>query len=221
MIERDCTSIGRSDWQTLTPMWRSLGRRADSGTGRSSGYVHGRARPILLGRLKARCYPSRSADMSRDPGSTDFSSLFRIDVSATPAPNLPPQSQGDAGPVMVELLRQLAAGQERQNQLLEELLNHFQASQKQRARELGQWKEANPELARACRTAASALTHVQNRFLDGLTQEVTSNSDGLQDSDYMLQEFVDRFGPRLAHLNCVLQVLNQLGATAPASGAWE
>jgi hypothetical protein len=31
----------------------------------------------------------------------------------------------------------------------------------------------------------------------------------------MLNEFVDRYGPRLAHLNGVLQVLAQLGSTPP------
>jgi hypothetical protein len=31
----------------------------------------------------------------------------------------------------------------------------------------------------------------------------------------MLNEFVDRFGPRLAHLNGVLQVLAQLGSGEP------
>jgi len=30
------------------------------------------------------------------------------------------------------------------------------------------------------------------------------------DGEFMLNEFVDRFGPRLAHLNGVLQVLSQL-----------
>jgi hypothetical protein len=35
----------------------------------------------------------------------------------------------------------------------------------------------------------------------------------------MLNEFVDRFGPRLAHLNGVLQVLSQLGATPGKSEA--
>jgi hypothetical protein len=33
------------------------------------------------------------------------------------------------------------------------------------------------------------------------------------DGEFMLNEFVDRFGPRLAHLNGVLQVLTQLGST--------
>jgi hypothetical protein len=38
----------------------------------------------------------------------------------------------------------------------------------------------------------------------------------MMDSDFVLSEFVDRFGPRLAHLNGVLQVLAQLSSTSPA-----
>jgi hypothetical protein len=38
----------------------------------------------------------------------------------------------------------------------------------------------------------------------------------MMDGEYMLNEFVDRFGPRLAHLNGVLQVLSQL-SSMPAS----
>jgi hypothetical protein len=33
----------------------------------------------------------------------------------------------------------------------------------------------------------------------------------------MLNEFVDRFGPRIAHLNGLLQVLSQLSAISPNS----
>ena len=33
------------------------------------------------------------------------------------------------------------------------------------------------------------------------------------DGDFLLNEFVDRFGPRLAHLNGVIQVLAQLSST--------
>ena len=44
-------------------------------------------------------------------------------------------------------LRELLAGQDRQNELLEELVNQLGAAQKQRANELGQWKQANPHLA--------------------------------------------------------------------------
>ncbi len=116
------------------------------------------------------------------------------------------------------VLRELLAAQDRQNELLEELLNQFNASQRQRANELGQWKQANPKLARNCRAAAEALGKVQTEYLVSLTQEITENYESLRDGEFMLNEFVDRFGPRLAHLNGLLQVLSQLSSTpSPAS----
>ena len=98
-------------------------------------------------------------------------------------------------------------------ELLEELVNHLGAAQKQRANELGQWKQANPHLARNCRAAAEALGKVQTEFLDSMTHEINENFETLLDGEFMLNEFVDRFGPRLAHLNGLLQVLSQLSAT--------
>ena len=109
---------------------------------------------------------------------------------------------------MAHLLRHLVAGQDRQNELLEELLAQLCAAQKQRASELGQWKSANPHLARSCRVAAESLGKVQTEFLEGLTQEINDNYESLLDGEFMLNEFVDRFGPRMAHLNGLLQILS-------------
>ena len=110
------------------------------------------------------------------------------------------------------------SAQDRQNELLEELVGQLGAAQKQRANELGQWKQANPHLARNCRVAAEALGKVQAEFLESLTAEVNANYENLLDGEFMLNEFVDRFGPRMAHLNGLLQVLSQLSATPnPAS----
>ena len=116
------------------------------------------------------------------------------------------------------LLRQLLAGQDRQNELLEELIGQVNSNQRQRAHELGQWKQANPRLARNCRVAAEALGKVQTEFLSSLTREIGDNYENLMEGEFMLNEFVDRFGPRMAHLNGLLQVLSQLSATPnPAS----
>jgi len=110
------------------------------------------------------------------------------------------------------LLREILAGQDRQNEILEELVNLLGAAQKQRATELGQWKQANPQLAQCCRAAAESLGRIQTEFLDALTMEINDNVDVLMDGEFMLNEFVDRFGPRMAHLNGLLQVLSQLSA---------
>lgn len=154
--------------------------------------------------------------MTRDSRNTDFASMFRIDVSPSgAAPGA--GAEGNLAETMVGLLRQLVASEQRQTQLLEQLVEQSAAATKQRATELNQWKEAHPELSRSCRTAAETLGRVQGQFLEKLTDEVLENEDCLLDGDFMLSEFVDRFGPRLAHLNGLLQVLAQLSSSPPAS----
>jgi len=140
------------------------------------------------------------------------SPMFRIDVSPEAEAGPPPNHER----MMIDLLRQLLAGQQKQNQLLEEMAQASVAANKQRADELQQWKDANPQLAKSCHRAAEALSRVQTRFLDMLTEEIEDTEEHLIEGEYMLNEFVDRFGPRLAHLNGVLQVLAQLGETETA-----
>ncbi len=141
--------------------------------------------------------------------------MFRIDVSAD-ASSGQLDDKMDPGDMMVALLQQVISNQEQQNQLLGELNKQLSAAQRQRAQELGQWKDANPDLAKCCRSAAETLSRVQTQFLQNLTEEIEMHEDCLMDGEFMLNEFVDRFGPRLAHLNGVLQVLSQLSHTPNA-----
>lgn len=138
----------------------------------------------------------------------------QVDITAgaqvNRAPGVDPASEEQTS-----LLKNILAAQDRQNELLEELVNQMSAAQKQRNQELSQWKQANPELARSCRLAAETLSQVQVEFLSNMTHEIRDNSEVLMDGEFMLNEFVDRYGPRLAHLNGVLQILAQLGS-APA-----
>jgi hypothetical protein len=134
----------------------------------------------------------------------------QIDVTPPAYPGTPPGRQDVE---QTRLLREILSSQDRQNELLEELVNHFLGSQKQRANELGQWKKANPHLAHSCRTAAEALGKVQAEFLESITADINANYENMMDGEFVLNEFVDRFGPRMAHLNGLLQVLSQLSAT--------
>ena len=146
--------------------------------------------------------------------SQDMSPVFRIDVSQNASEN-PVSQPVNLQSEMVTLLHQLVEGQDRQNELLEEMVEQVGASQRQRANELTQWKDANPLLARRCRAAAEALSQVQTEFLQNMTADVNDTYEGMMDSDFVLNEFVDRYGPRLAHLNGVLQLLSQLSAQPP------
>lgn len=113
------------------------------------------------------------------------------------------------------LLREIVVTQRKSVDLLLELLNQVSLQQRQRVAELKAWKEANPQLAQACRRAAESLSKVHTEFLSSLAQEAADNADDFSDSEYALGEFIDRYGPRLAHFNGVLQLFAQLGAPLP------
>jgi hypothetical protein len=127
---------------------------------------------------------------------------------------------GSAGPAadLAEtnrLLRDLVVAQQRSCELLVELLNQVSHQQRQRLAELKAWKEAHPDLAASCHRAAEALSGVHTEFLAGIAREAADNADDFADSEYALGEFIDRYGPRLAHFNGVMQLLAQLGAPLP------
>ena len=152
--------------------------------------------------------------MPRDPQQT--SQLYtQIDITAGAQGEAGAKNQGTVRE-QTELLHQLLAAVDRSNELLEELVTNATSAQRQRTEELRQWRRANPALADGCKRAAEALARVQAEFLDTLTHEIQDNAEAMQDGEFVFNEFVDRFGPRLAHLNGVLQMLSQL-SNAPES----
>jgi hypothetical protein len=116
-----------------------------------------------------------------------------------------------------ELLREVLSSQDRTNEILEELVGVMAATQKQRAQELHQWRKANPRLAKSCNEAAEALGRVQIEYLERMTDEINDTADDMVDGEFVFNEFVDRFGPRMAHLNGVIQVLAQLSSNTNTS----
>jgi hypothetical protein len=137
----------------------------------------------------------------------------QLDITSAPSPVAAPVTGTSLE--QSQLLRDILHAVDRQNELMEELIAQVNLGQKQRQHEISQWKEANPRLAKSCRVASEALAKVQTEFLATLKSEINENPEVLIDGEFMLNEFIDRYGPRLAHLNGVLQVLAQLGGDAP------
>lgn len=138
--------------------------------------------------------------------SPQFFSQLEVSSGAQPQSPLPPEEE------QVALLRDVLSAQDRTNELLEEMISVMAATQKQRANELNQWRNAHPSLAAACRESAEALSRVQIEYLNRMTDEINDTSEDMVEGEFMLNEFIDRFGPRLAHLNGVIQVLAQLSS---------
>jgi hypothetical protein len=153
--------------------------------------------------------------MSHDPRL--FTPGFSIDVSASPQVAAA-GARIDANELIVGLLKQLVDGQQREIKLLEEVAHWVGLHHKQRQQEIANWKQTNPDLARSCRIATEALVKVQNEFIHKLTEEASDSYETMLDSEFMLSEFIDRFGPRMAHLGGVLHMVSQLSADkAPAA----
>ena len=110
-----------------------------------------------------------------------------------------------------DLILQLISAQTEQNRLLEKILFQLSASQRQRNIELAKWKQANPELAKSCKIAADYLAQIQTNFLANLAYDVDDNFENLEDNEYALSDFFEKYGPKLIHLNTLLQTLGALG----------
>ena len=137
---------------------------------------------------------------------------FFTQIDVSPSPQSADETlQEDTNGEICHLLRNMVAAQTRQTALLQELVEHLSMAQKQRINELASWKRANPDLAFFCKKAAEMLGQVQTDYLSTITEEIQENFDDMMDGEFILNEFVDRFGPRFAHLNGILQVLSQLG----------
>ena len=111
-----------------------------------------------------------------------------------------------------ELLREILAAQDRTNELLEELSGvgrHAEAAG-QRVEPMAKCPPGSgrrvPRGGRGTHARADRISATR------MTEEINDTSDDMVEGEFMLNEFVDRYGPRLAHLNGVIQVLAQLSS---------
>jgi hypothetical protein len=132
---------------------------------------------------------------------------FQFDVSplVTPLPTEPPASV----PETVDLLRQILEVQKEQ-------LNHLRASTA--AHDMGsrwrafltRWQEEFPDLSAGCRKALPALERAYGKLIADLTEMLCQSGDEALDNDFALQEFLDRYGMRLAQLGTILNLVGPL-----------
>ncbi len=102
-----------------------------------------------------------------------------------------------------------------QRQQLELAREGAQISREQRSRqiaELERWQNSHENVLDHCKESLSNLEQVHAALISEMADYVSENHENLLDGDFALTDFVDRFGPRLAHLNTILAVLRPLAA---------
>jgi hypothetical protein len=145
-------------------------------------------------------------------------------MEVTPTPGAAPAVPNVADPaallhLMVTLQQQTVTLQQQnldnQRQQLELAKEAAQVAREQRARqvaELERWQAGHEGILDHCKESLAKLEQVHAALMTELADYVSDNHENLVEGEFALTDFVDRFGPRLAHLNTMLAVLRPLAA---------
>ena len=135
---------------------------------------------------------------------------FQIDVSsslpqrtAEPLPN-----PTDQGPALADLLRQILEVQREQLAYQRAAAAAHDMTARWRAY-LSRWDDEFPDLSDGCKKAMPHLERVYGQMITDLSEKVNDDDDGL-DSDFAVQEFLDKYGMRLAQLGTILNLVAPL-----------
>jgi hypothetical protein len=139
-----------------------------------------------------------------------------FDVTPFSSGPLPTSRDGPPNSETVELLRQILETQREQLSLLRASANSHDAGSRWRAF-LARWREDFPGLSDSCRDALSVLERSYGSLLAELVDNLRQNGSGALETDFALQEFLDRYGMRLTQLGTILNLVAPL-AEASSQG---
>lgn len=133
----------------------------------------------------------------------------------TPPPPITYPDPNSGTREVVDLLRQMIGLQQEQVGLIKTQM----ASQDNQTRWrtfLGRWEHEFPDIASSCKQALPSLERAYLGLIRDLTDRVNSSDTGDLEDDFVLSEFLDRFGIRLGQLGNILSQLAPLAEAAPA-----
>jgi hypothetical protein len=129
---------------------------------------------------------------------------------------IPAPAHPEPAPAVADLLRQIL-------EIQREHLAHVQAtaaahdtSARWRAM-LARWREEFPGLPEACRQALPILEQAYGGILSALTEELRQNGPDALDSEFTLQDFLDRYGLRLGQMGNIVNLVAPLAEVAQQS----
>ena len=134
---------------------------------------------------------------------------FQIDVTST-QPALPAELPPAPPPAAetVDLLRQILEVQREQLTYQRAAAAAHDTTARWRAF-LSRWQQEFPGLSDGCRKAMPLLEKCYGQLISDLTERLGDEEHSL-DNDFALQEFLDRYGMRLAQLGTILNLVAPL-----------
>jgi hypothetical protein len=141
---------------------------------------------------------------------------YQIDVSsALPSPaDAPAAPPSASNPEVVDLLRQILDVQREQLNYQRAAAAAHDAAARWRAF-LARWQNEFPDLSEGCRKALPQLERCYGQLIRDLTEKLTADEDDGLENDFALQEFLDRYGMRLAQLGTILNLVAPLAEAGP------
>jgi len=115
-----------------------------------------------------------------------------------------------------ELLRQLLEVQREQLALQRTLVAAHDHGSRWR-HYLTRWQQEFPELPEACRVALPILERSYGAMLAELADHLRQGEDDALDNEFVLGEFLDRYGMRLSQLGTILSLVAFLAEAASAN----
>lgn len=151
---------------------------------------------------------------------------FQFDIAST-TKTPPPPPMPVTPETVPDLLRQLLELQRDQfHQMLElqrEQLNHARATAQDNLARwramLTRWGENYPEFAEHCKQAYPLMERSYVQLLANLVEELSQQGDDALDSDFAVQEFLDRYGMKIGQLSHLLGIVGPLSEAAQQNEA--
>ncbi len=162
--------------------------------------------------------------MPSHENSPSASWTYRMEVSPTGQQPTPIPSTNDPVALLhalvtlqsqtLDVQRQILDAQRQQLELAREAAQFARDQRARQVAELERWQAGHDRVLDQCRDSLGQLEQVHSALMGELVAHVDENHENLVEGDFALTDFVDRFGPRLAHLNTMLAVLRPLAAAA-------
>ena len=129
---------------------------------------------------------------------------FQFDMSAISFP--PPGAVAEPASEIHDLLRQMLEVQREQLAHLRAFLGAHDGGARWRAF-LERWRQDFADLPQACRQALPILERSYGKLIAELTEQLCQNGSDALETDFALQEFLDRYGMRLQQLGTILNMV--------------
>jgi hypothetical protein len=136
----------------------------------------------------------------------------QFNVTSFVAPVLPKPSDGSMGEVS-DLLRQLVEVQRDQLTQMKQTAAAQDGGARWRAL-MTKWREEFPEMPAGCKEALPILEKAYGSMVAALVGELQDQGPDALDSEFALQDFLDRYGMKLGQLGNILNVVGPLAEAA-------